>query len=37
MAPEIILTEISYDKSVDYWSFGSMKNNFFNIHIHYII
>jgi len=24
MAPEIILTDISYDKSVDYWSFGIM-------------
>ncbi len=23
MAPEIILTDIAYDKSVDYWSFGS--------------
>jgi len=23
MAPEIILTEISYDRSVDYWSFGN--------------
>jgi len=26
MAPEIILTDITYDKSVDYWSFGSKYN-----------